>query len=544
MATRRIYALSLGVVLALSLPVLNAVATTAVPVDSSSALSFNGGGCYSPPIAPTSVFDQLVAVNPEWAPVVNGSSPFSAPVLVHGTAVESHVSQQDFPAAHVTFDQNTEIALDVADRHLLATGNYFGPNLNHGQPTLELEWESGSYPAWAWAGAGDRVVALGRWIFDCGHPDSIPGHKQGTSIPCLTAADAPVGVPCVGAVFNYRSELHPPQAVAVIRKGGAAAVLQEGERTVPVTRADVFVHADGGGSGDACVVTHKTSVPALLGAPCFPLRAPLALLPPGAAPLNSRDFTFDVPLPAVERGRDPILQVLARPTPALGSVPVTAPLRVVPHLDGHNPHYEVTVRMTQAVGGAKPTGFAATLLAGWQRAPKSPVVHLRVTLDGVVVNNALKPTAPGITIPSGWKMQTELNGLWQEIGGLGGVSAASVGQVTPLAASYDLFLPRSQTLDLHVDAASIGCVDTLFGHSLLEDLIRFGFNPADPSTLNGALQLGLLCLNAEERSAGSIDVSFGAPTFGASETMHQVTSTNGAFTLRFRIERVDGDTED
>jgi hypothetical protein len=26
-------------------------------------------------------------------------------------------------------------------------------------------------------------------------------------------------------------------------------------------------------------------------------------------------------------------------------------------------------------------------------------------------------------------------------------------------------------LDLHVDADSIGCVDTLFAHSLLEDLI-------------------------------------------------------------------------
>jgi hypothetical protein len=51
-------------------------------------------------------------------------------------------------------------------------------------------------------------------------------------------------------------------------------------------------------------------------------------------------------------------------------------------------------------------------------------------------------------------------------------------------------------------------------------------------------------LSAEERSAGSIDVSFGAPSVGASETMYQVTSTNGAFTLRFRIERVEGDTGD
>ncbi len=121
MATRRIYAFAIGSLLTFS---MSLAAAADGPVDSSSALSSNGGGCYVPPIVQTSVFDELTVVNPEWAPVLNGSSPFSAPVLVHGTAVESHVSQQDFPAGHVTFDQNTEIALDAADSHFLATGNY------------------------------------------------------------------------------------------------------------------------------------------------------------------------------------------------------------------------------------------------------------------------------------------------------------------------------------------------------------------------------------------------------------------------------------
>ena len=299
----------------------------------------------------------------------------------------------------------------------------------------------------------------------------------------------------------------------------------------------MYVSADGGGAGDACVVTHKASVNAILGAPCFPLHAPLALLPSGAGPLNSRDFTFDVPLPSVPGGRDPMLRVLARPTPALGTTAVTAPLQVIPHLDAANPFYEVTVRTTQAVNGKLPTGFAATLLAGWQRAPMSPLVHLRVMLDGVLVNDPLKPTLPGLTIPAGWKMLTELNGAWQVIGGLDGVDAGSAGHVVPLSAGYDLFVPRSGTVGLRVDAASIGCADTLFAHSLLDDLIRFGFNPADPSTLNGALQLGLACLSAEERSAGNIDATFGAPEFGVSDTTYQVTSSNGAFALRFRIER-------
>src|SRR6266581_5077510 len=79
------YAAGIAVVLGLT-----PVAASAGPVDSNTALASNGGGCYSPPILQTSLFDQLPAVNPEWAPVVNGSSPLSVPVMVHGTAVESH----------------------------------------------------------------------------------------------------------------------------------------------------------------------------------------------------------------------------------------------------------------------------------------------------------------------------------------------------------------------------------------------------------------------------------------------------------------------
>lgn len=517
---------------------LTPLAAAAAPVDSNSALSSNGGGCYAPPIAQTSLLDQLPLVNPEWASVAGGGSPFSAPVLVHGTAVESHVSQQDFPAGHVTFDQNTELDLDTADQSLLASGNYFAPNLHDGKPTLELEWETGSYPSWAWAGDGDRVIALGRWIFDCGHPLPVPGVKQGTNVPCLTDADAPAGVPCIGATFNYRSELHPPQAVAVVRSGGAA-MLGDAGRAVPVTRADVFISGDGGGAGDACVITHKTSLFSILGAPCFPLRAPLALLPPTGAPLNSRDFSFDVPLPAVAGGAKPVLKVISRPTPALGTAPVTPQLRVVPHLDGASPHYEVTVLMTQPIDGRMPTGFAATLLAGWQRAPASPLVHLRVTLDGLTVNQPLKSTPLPATIPPGWKMQAELNGEWQDVGGLGSIDAASSGQTVPLTTTYDVFLPRDQALSLHLDAASIGCADTLFGHSLLDDLIRFGFNPANPATFNSAMALGGACLATEEQSAGSIDATFAAPTFGVSDTPYQVISSSSAFSLTFRIERVD-----
>ena len=193
------------------------------------------------------------------------------------------------------------------------------------------------------------------------------------------------------------------------------------------------------------------------------------------------------------------------------------------------------------MGGHLPTGFAATLLAGWRQAPDSPVVHVRVTLDGVTVNNALKSPQPGVSIPAGWKMEANVNRQWQEIGGLGHVDGSSTGQFIAAPAMFDEFVPRSGEVTLHVDAASTNCVDTLFGQSLLTDLIHFGFNPADQSTLPAALQLGLACLSATERNAGSVEVGFGAPKFGATDATYEVASSNGAYTLRFRIERVEDD---
>ncbi len=50
----------------------------------------------------------------------------------------------------------------------------------------------------------------------------------------------------------------------------------------------------------------------------------------------------------------------------------------------------MTVRMTEPVGGKLPTGLAATLLAGWQHSPDTSFAHLRVTVQGIVVHNALK----------------------------------------------------------------------------------------------------------------------------------------------------------
>ena len=82
----------------------------------------------------------LTLINPEWAPILNGQTVDSSPVLVHGTVQGMHGDTSgDFPATHIRADVNHFVALDPADADRLATGN--------DDLLLHFEWEAGAYPA-------------------------------------------------------------------------------------------------------------------------------------------------------------------------------------------------------------------------------------------------------------------------------------------------------------------------------------------------------------------------------------------------------------
>ena len=154
--------------MAFAVAVLAAFPAFGAPVNSDLAAAPLGGGCYPTGIHPA-VLDMLVLINPEWAPIVSGQTVDSTPVLVHGVVQGMHGDTSgDFPSTHLRADVNHFVLLDPEDSDRLATGNDDG--------LIHFEWEAGVYPAWAWAGSGDRVVGLGRWIFDCGHPGAVPGN--------------------------------------------------------------------------------------------------------------------------------------------------------------------------------------------------------------------------------------------------------------------------------------------------------------------------------------------------------------------------------
>jgi hypothetical protein len=543
-------------------------------LDSDLASATLGGGCYPTGIQP-GLFDMLTLVNPEWAPVTGGTMVDSTPVLIHGTVLDMHGDLSgDFPATHVRADVNVFMDLDPEDAGTIATGN----------DDLEghLEWEAGVWPAWAWPGPGDRVVALGRLIFDCGHTGATPGNCSASSaVQCVIDGDCRPPVcatcgameTCLGTHYAYGSELHPPQATAVIRSGRGGIVSKGRNATpVPVTRADIYVSPDGGGAGDRCILTHRMLATDLLTVNCFPLSQPVA-------PLNAQDFVFDLPLPPRPvNGRLKWLKVVY---PAPGGQ--AAHLRVRRRLHDPIPHLEVKVRMTRpAAGPHRPTGFAGSIVAGWRHDP-TPLTHVRVTVESAVINNALQlatpiaprscsmstsvPCATAGDCPSGqqcwglgpvkaWHVEAATNGEWQELVGLDSVDT---GNVVPQTIVYDQYLPADGAVHIQSDGVARECVDALYDKSIATDLLAFGFTK------------GLDCLNSTAHDAGEIDATYPGPDFGAgaggsmeyetastggqgghcSATMSQLctvsadcpmgqscVTTGGAFSLRYRIERL------
>lgn len=508
----------------------NALAT----LDSDAAAYTHGGGCY-PNSYYGSITDQLTLINPEWAPVTNGQTVASKPITVHGTVEEMHGDLSgDFPSTHIRADVNHFLRLDAGEEGLLADGNL------EEDGRLHTEWEAGKYPAWAWAGVGDRMVAMGRHIFDCGHPGAHGGQCSATTgRPCVLDADcqpptcAGCGATetCVGVEYEFSSELHPPQAAAAIRQGrGGIVSNRPGTKVVLASRADIYVSPDGGGAGDECILSHRASPFDQLSVQCWPLTKPVA-------PINAADFRFDLPLPA----RPPKGRLSWRLTQLDAPGGVAARVRVKKKLRATAPALTVIVRMTRKVHGALPTGFAGTIEAGW-RNDTTPLTHVRVTAQSLVVRNALQPATPTVPrtctvadtpcttaadCPNGeqclglggvktWQGQMSINGMFQEWSGL---DTVDTGDVIPQNLTWDLYLEPTDALVLHADARSQECINKMYGHSLADGLTMLG------------LTKGLICLASEARNPGEIDLTYPGPDFGAGvsgSTDYETVSTGGA----------------
>ncbi|TMB04296.1 MAG: hypothetical protein E6J70_04235 [Deltaproteobacteria bacterium] len=478
----------------------------------------NGGGCY-PQSLRGPITEMLNLINPEWAAIDVDSHlpPESEPVTLHGTVALAKINEGgDFPADHVSDDQNTLIDVDSADMALVATGNV-GP---HGEEAGTLEWELEivKYPFFAWAGVGDRLTTVGRWIWDCGHPDPDPlGSCSISAQDCIVDSDCLPGETCVGTVFNYHSEIHPPQAVMVSRTGGGHAFAKRRRGGRRATRTDVWISPDGGGAGDRCVVTHHDNAFDQTTIDCFPLSEPLANV-------NASNVAFDIPLPPRPPGSlRPRVKVIDQTPAGLRRPRVTTTF-----VDGAPPVVHAVIDMTTPIAGMLPSRVGKTIFARWLN-DTTPMARVRVTVTAIEILNPLKPVHPtaaarqrcsststqdcsatpcpaGETCRTfggpiaGWEIFLEANGHWQPLAALAGVTTPAT---IPQGLVFDAAVPvTGGTPHLHATGHSLDCRETMYGMSLNRDIQVFGGDVAN-------------CLEAESHDVGELDVTLPASGFPA-----------------------------
>jgi hypothetical protein len=144
-------------------------------------------GTFSPPQVPVGYSidrcgGQIGTLFGEWkdvAPVSSGAPPMQ---LVRGRAAASEFSGSDYWGTHRFRDWNVMLVVDNVSTRLLAPANYLDADwdddpiaqvLSAKNPELEnlfeLEWDTGFFPPEMAPDAGDETLAVGRWIFDCGH---------------------------------------------------------------------------------------------------------------------------------------------------------------------------------------------------------------------------------------------------------------------------------------------------------------------------------------------------------------------------------------
>lgn len=175
-------------------------------------------------------------LDPEWVTVWS-----KAPVQMYGTIAATNdifnnqpmlISHHEAPGSHYAHDANLMVLPDPAYRWVLGTANIRGEEDDKEFGRIELEWElQNNYsplrmqqgvvgmPLWVHGSLGDRIYTVGAWVMDGGHRDE-----------------------------GFRTEIHPPRLLAVMRKYPATVPLSATDPSlIPAKQVDIFVSGHGGG---------------------------------------------------------------------------------------------------------------------------------------------------------------------------------------------------------------------------------------------------------------------------------------------------------
>jgi hypothetical protein len=282
----------------------------------------------------------------------------------------SRVASSDDPITHRSYDANIDVKVDPADDFL--TGVSRDATAERG--TIHLERESAYFPLWAWPQPGDRIQALGSWVWDC-------DHYQGG---------------------GEKTEFHPFRVAWVTRhpggpSPGAPDGMAEGDlylsnQATPAGREAECAHTTKG-SDEFKVCSHSVADRlSVSGQYAFRVCAP------SPRPAGAR-LTWRV----VDRG--------SVGAPAVGVTPAGACVSAA-----------LSVADTQ-----RTLIVAKQIFVGWSRPVR--VEHLRLRFDRLLIRRAMDPSCPPdqpscpfadestllgqiATAPGEWQLTWSVDGIW------------------------------------------------------------------------------------------------------------------------------------
>ncbi|MFN2626337.1 MAG: hypothetical protein ABR520_09675 [Mycobacteriales bacterium] len=365
----------------------------------------------------------LVGESPQWV-YVNRDA---APKYLRGVARNAYPSGDDLFTAHGSYDLNTFFDPDPAFESFLGTANIGQRKTQERDEldTMEVEWEQGALPLFAFPTAGDRLEVMGSWIWDCGH-----WREEKFTDETYWQPGAQPGEPVTGE----RTEIHPPRMLVVHR--ATPSVSPRGDALT-----DVVISSDGTTArgvedqviGNCVVTQHLCSQ---------------------WTPVNDRNYSFDIDAPRRPPGaRKVVWQVVDAGSVNAPTPRVSATRRGV--------HVEVPFRGFGNTGDRMV--FAKRFAVGWDK-PR-PVHHYRVQFDRFTFLAELDSLQPLMCVsvqpctdrPQDTQPPDELNffvevaGQWRQVTpqvtsplpcatGTAGLFCANVGDAFPLSATFDVYL--------------------------------------------------------------------------------------------------------
>lgn len=339
---------------------------------------------------------------PNWVYVNDKDFPASGPPpeprwvsgVVRGAQglLSSRVASSDDPITHRSYDVNIDVTVDGGNDYLTGTSRDATPE----QGTLHMERETGSFPSWAWPRPGDRIQALGSWVWDCDHYQER----------------------------GEKTEFHPFRAAWVVRSPTPRAARMS-------TEGDLFVSTEATPAGSEAQCAHQTK-----GSDQFKTCSHSS---PGWLSVNGA-YAFDLAPPVAPCAH-----------PGIRSVDHGSAGAVVPAATWTGKAWHVA--FTIAAPANARVLVSRQLFATCDNAPK--LEHLRLHFDRLLVRRAMDPScAPDKpdcpyknettllgqinSAPGEWQLEWSVDGLW---GRWPGTLAARDGSAFAGSQSVDFYVP-------------------------------------------------------------------------------------------------------